>query len=225
MRCTLTVVLVALALAPATAIAQGDNEFTGKVTDSTDSILIGVTVEASSPAITAPRVVFTDGSGCYTLVDLVPGVYTLRFELDGFRPHEVERELIGSPDPVTIDVQLTLQGREDRTSVIGEMPSVGVIVGPRRWTVPSAPSLPPRVRHGITITNTVEGGPPPDVPNDAPGRGITITNTVEGGPPPDVPNDAPRRGITITNTVEGGPPPDVPNDAPRRGITIRLPPR
>ena len=45
----------------------------------------GVTVEASSDVlIEGSRVVFTDGTGSYNIIDLRPGEYTVVFTLPGF---------------------------------------------------------------------------------------------------------------------------------------------
>ena len=51
------------------------------------AVLPGVTVEASSPAlIEKVRLVVTEGTGEYRIVDLRPGVYTVTFALTGFSP-------------------------------------------------------------------------------------------------------------------------------------------
>ena len=53
--------------------------------DAQGSVLPGVTVEASSPAlIEKVRTVVTDNAGIYRIVNLDPGIYTLTFALDGF---------------------------------------------------------------------------------------------------------------------------------------------
>jgi uncharacterized surface anchored protein len=55
------------------------------VKDTTGAVLPGVTVEAASPAlIEKVRVVVTDNSGNYKVVDLRPGTYTVTFTLPGF---------------------------------------------------------------------------------------------------------------------------------------------
>src|SRR5688572_18645800 len=69
-------ILFALMLVPSTASAQ--SAISGLVTDTTGSVMPGVTVEATSPAlIEKVRVVVTDGQGRYSVVDLRPGLYTV----------------------------------------------------------------------------------------------------------------------------------------------------
>ena len=57
---------IGLVSAPS-SLAQGDSTIAGQVTDATGSVLPGVTVEASSPAlIEGSRVTVTAGNGQYT---------------------------------------------------------------------------------------------------------------------------------------------------------------
>ena len=68
---------------PAAAFAQAT--IAGVVRDSSGAVLPGVTVEATSPALTEKvRTVVTDGEGAYRIVDLRPGTYTVTFTLPGF---------------------------------------------------------------------------------------------------------------------------------------------
>src|SRR5688572_28280514 len=76
--------------------ANAQSVITGVVTDATDAVLPGVTVEARSPAlIERLRSAVTDGSGQYRLIDLRPGVYALTFTLPGFTT--VRRDAIELP--------------------------------------------------------------------------------------------------------------------------------
>jgi protocatechuate 3,4-dioxygenase beta subunit len=73
---------IALAWLPLRAAAQQNASIAGLVTDASGSVLPGVTVEATSPAlIEKVRVVVTDGTGQYRIVDLRPGIYTVTFQL------------------------------------------------------------------------------------------------------------------------------------------------
>ena len=69
---TLTLLgLIGLILLPAPASAQ--STIAGLVTDSTGSVMPGVTVEAASPAlIEKVRSTVTNGQGRYSIVDLRP---------------------------------------------------------------------------------------------------------------------------------------------------------
>src|SRR5262245_44570705 len=56
----------------------------GYVTDEQRAVLRGVTVIATSPDAPGPYSVTSDSSGFYRLLDLPPGRYAIRAELDGF---------------------------------------------------------------------------------------------------------------------------------------------
>ena len=79
--CTLSALLLSVLL-PATVLAQ---TIAGTVRDSSNAVLPGVTVEASSPAlIEKTRSVVTDANGQFQIVDLRPGTYDVTFSLPGF---------------------------------------------------------------------------------------------------------------------------------------------
>src|SRR5258708_2783357 len=76
---------VGLMIVPAAALAQsGTAAIAGIVKDASGSVMSGVTVEASSPALIENRTVVTDGSGQYKIVALPLGTYTVTMTLSGF---------------------------------------------------------------------------------------------------------------------------------------------
>jgi hypothetical protein len=79
-------------LGPLTAHAQQTGALSGRVVDSSDLALPGVTVEARSDVLPSPRVAVTEANGEYRLPALPPGNYTLTFTLSGMQT--VERPAI-----------------------------------------------------------------------------------------------------------------------------------
>src|SRR5688572_13266352 len=72
-----------LVLVPSTTWAQAS--IAGVVRDQSGSVLPGVTVEVSSPAlIEKTRTALSDSSGQYRVIDLRPGTYSVVFTLPGF---------------------------------------------------------------------------------------------------------------------------------------------
>jgi hypothetical protein len=121
------VVLVAIMIAPAPALAQ--SAITGLVTDPSGSasVLPGVLVEATSPAlIEKVRTAVTDNQGRYAIADLRPGVYALSFTLTGFA--KVVQEGIDLPSnfTATVNVTLRLGAIEETITVAGATPVVDV---------------------------------------------------------------------------------------------------
>ena len=81
--CLTTLLAGVVLLLPGVVMAQ-TSEISGVVTDSTQGVLPGVVVNATSPAMIDVRTTVTDAEGRYTLVSLVPGVYAVQFGLPGF---------------------------------------------------------------------------------------------------------------------------------------------
>src|SRR3712207_9063657 len=82
---TLAGVLLAI-LSSATA-ARADSRIIGTVVSAeTKKPVTDVVVSVTSPALEGERVVVTDVQGQYLVPQLPPGVYTLRFDKELFRP-------------------------------------------------------------------------------------------------------------------------------------------
>ena len=85
MRTLNRVVLLVVFALGAPAVAHAQASIAGTVKDASGAVLPGVTVEASSPALTEKtRSVVTDSTGTYRIIDLRPGTYTVTFALTGF---------------------------------------------------------------------------------------------------------------------------------------------
>ena len=193
---TLLLALTVLAFCPSTVSAQ-DGTISGTVTDGTNARLPGTTVEVSSPVLSeGPQVVFTDGAGRYSLGDLPYGIYSLTFSLSGFARVVVPDNELPAGSTVTVNARMSIAGLTENVAVQEEALPAGMIVGPTVWDTLLPPELPPRVQVGITLANTVrDTALPPLAPPS--GHGITIANTVDGGPPPGSPRHHPNRGITV----------------------------
>jgi hypothetical protein len=126
--CTRAALLIAfLVLAPATARAQTLGTIAGSVKDASGAVLPGVTVEAASPAlIEKVRIVTTDGTGLYRLVNLPPGIYSVRFVLPGFNTVRREDVEVSANFTASIDADLRVGALEETVTVTGESPIVDV---------------------------------------------------------------------------------------------------
>ena len=91
-RAWLAVITLSLGLLFVPSRAMAQSAIAGTVKDSSGGALPGVTVQAASDAlIEKVRVVTTDGSGQYRIIDLRPGTYTMTFTLVGFATVERTR--------------------------------------------------------------------------------------------------------------------------------------
>ena len=118
-------VALAFILIPRGASAQSG--ISGVVTDSTGSVMPGVTVEATSPVLIEKiRVVVTDGQGRYSIVDLRPGRYTVTFTLSGFSPLVRDRIDLPSGFVATVNGELSVGALAETITVTGGAPLVDV---------------------------------------------------------------------------------------------------
>jgi hypothetical protein len=98
------------------AHAQQTGAISGRVVDTGGGVLPGVTVEARSDVLPAPRLGVTDGNGAFRLPALPPGTYTVTFTLSGMQ--EVQRQAqvqLGQDTPV--DVTLGVQALTETVTV------------------------------------------------------------------------------------------------------------
>ena len=120
-----TVALVSLGYAPGTVWAQAS--IGGLVSDETDAVLPGVTVEATSPAlIEGTRVGVSDGQGRYNIVNLRPGTYTLTFGLPGFNTVVRDELDLAGDSALAINVSMQVGAVDETLTVSGEAPVIDV---------------------------------------------------------------------------------------------------
>ena len=67
------------------ATAQATGSIFGRALDRSGAVLPGATVTVAGPALIRPRVVITSAAGTYNVPDLPVGVYSVTFDLAGFR--------------------------------------------------------------------------------------------------------------------------------------------
>ena len=121
------VLLAGLVSLPLHAIAQQTGSIAGLVTDASGSVLPGVTVEATSPAlIEKVRVVVTDGTGQYRIVDLRPGVYTVTFQLPSFSTVRRDGIELSIGFTATVNAELRVGTVEETITVEGTSPIVDI---------------------------------------------------------------------------------------------------
>ena len=149
--------VLAVVLLPSLAAAQGT--LTGTVRDQSGSVLPGVDVEASSPAlIEKVRSAVTDSAGQYRIPGLNPGTYTLTFKLQGFTTVQRAGIELSGTTTLTIPVDMRVGTLSETITVTGETPVVDVQTA-QRETVLSAETIAamPGLRTVGTLLNAVPG--------------------------------------------------------------------
>ncbi|HEY3382798.1 MAG TPA: TonB-dependent receptor [Vicinamibacterales bacterium] len=119
----LLAVVFALATA-ATGFAQRPGEIFGKATDTSGGVMPGVTVTLTGASLLQPMVATTGATGTYRFPGLGVGVYTIRFELTGFKIFVRDAVRLESGASVQINSALEISQLQETVTVTGETPVV-----------------------------------------------------------------------------------------------------
>src|SRR6476619_4904394 len=125
----LFVAVLAACLLASTAFAQGGGASTtgsinGKVADTSQAVLPGVTVTVASPSLMGVQTAVTDGGGNYRFPALPPGTYTLTFELPGFNTLKRENIQISMGFTATVNAELAVASLQETVTVTGDSPVI-----------------------------------------------------------------------------------------------------
>ena len=116
-------VMVAVIAIPATA-QEFRGRINGTVVDTSQAVLPGVTVTATSPALIQPQTTTTSAEGTYQFPALPPGVYVLTFELAGFQTFKRENIRVVINTTLSVDAALGVVALQESVTVSGESPVV-----------------------------------------------------------------------------------------------------
>jgi Carboxypeptidase regulatory-like domain len=130
-RCTPVVlfVLAVLAFGAPAAYAQGGGAsqtgtIVGKVTDSSEAALPGVTVTITAASLMGAQTQVSNESGNYRFPAIPPGSYTVKYELAGFNTLVREGIDVALGFTATVNVQLAVATLQETVTVTGESPVV-----------------------------------------------------------------------------------------------------
>ena len=124
----LIVVAICLLLMSAAAVAQvRTGILTGRVIDDQGEPLPGVSIIVSSPAmIQGTRSEITNDRGIYRFMNLDPGVYSLKAEIQAFSPYEQSEIRVRLGLTATVDVKLVPGTLQTEVQVVAQNPVVDV---------------------------------------------------------------------------------------------------
>ena len=106
-------------------LAQGVGAIGGIVVDESGAVLPGATVTLSSPGtIGGNQTVVSDAQGAYQFTRLVPGRYSVKAELQGFRTTTQENLDVNADRTSRADLRLLIGAVEEGITVKGEAPLV-----------------------------------------------------------------------------------------------------
>ena len=106
------------------AAAQGFGAIGGTIADTSDAVLPGVAVTLSSAqgTVGSNQQTTSDARGAYQFLRLVPGTYTVKAALQGFRPAEQRNIVVNADVTARADLKLEIGTMEEGVTVTGEAP-------------------------------------------------------------------------------------------------------
>jgi len=113
-----------LVLASVSSAQQGTGELRGRVIDTQNAVLPGVTIVARNEASGLFREIVSGPDGSFFMSALTPGSYELTGQLSGFKKYQRKGVRVEVGKTQSIDVQLEVGGIEQEVTVTAESPLV-----------------------------------------------------------------------------------------------------
>ena len=133
----LTTILTAVLALP--AFGQAFGEITGVVTDPTGAIVANASITVTNPATNLVRKVASNSSGNYSFPALMPGMYNVRAEVQGFQAEVRTKIELQVQQTARIDFQLRVGAVTETIEVTGGAPllntenaSIGTVIDNKR---------------------------------------------------------------------------------------------
>lgn len=130
----------------------------GTIIDEEGNALPGVSIEATSPKHMGKATAVTDVNGKYRMVSLTPGVYTIKYTLEGFKPYTRGDIIVRINATVSVDIVMAIGTIEEEITVIGESPIIDVKSTTKGMTLSKEMfQLLPKGRNFDTLVTAVPG--------------------------------------------------------------------
>jgi hypothetical protein len=128
--------------ASSSAMAQGVGAIAGTLSDPSASVLPGITVALSNPGtIGGTQETVTDARGAYQFTRLVPGRYSVKATLTGFRSATQENVVVNADATARVDLQLEIGALEEGIIVKCQQSAAGGGSSPRTGNTYDTPVL------------------------------------------------------------------------------------
>ena len=135
----LWIIIFSAALATLPCFGQTFGEITGVVTDSSGGLVVGATVTVTNPETGVTRTAATNTAGNYTFPSLLPGIYSVKSEMQGFQAEIRNGVELQVQQVARIDFQLKVGSMAETIEVTGGAPllntenaTVGTVIENKR---------------------------------------------------------------------------------------------
>lgn len=116
---------VAVSLVPTLLSAQGaSGRILGRIADPSGAVLAGAKVTLTNEATSISHDTLANESGDFSFVNVVPGTYTVQFELTGFKKNVQKGVIVDVNQVVTLNSTLQIGGSQETVEVTSEAPQV-----------------------------------------------------------------------------------------------------
>lgn len=126
LRTALVAVALAVFVGSSAHAQQQTGEIFGRTTDTSGAVLPGATVTVSGPTLIQPRVAITSETGSYRVPGLPIGVYSVSFEIPGFRALQRTDVRITIGFAAQVNAELELSSVQETVTVTGESPLIDI---------------------------------------------------------------------------------------------------
>jgi len=113
-----------LLASPVSSFAQTFGQISGQVTDASGGILVGASVSVTNTQTNAVREAQTNTSGSYAFPNLLPGVYSVKVDLQGFQSRIRNGIELQVQQTARLDFSLELGSVEVAVEVTGSAPMI-----------------------------------------------------------------------------------------------------
>ena len=96
----------------------------GRVVDTSNAVLPGVTITLASEAMMGSRDTATSETGTFRFISITPGLYTVTFDLAGFATVKRTDIQVGAGFTATLNIQMNVAALEQAVTVSGASPVV-----------------------------------------------------------------------------------------------------
>jgi Carboxypeptidase regulatory-like domain len=126
-----------LLISPCRSVAQGVGAIGGTVVDASGAVLPGVTVTLSNRAgsIGGNQSAVSDDRGAFQFLRLVPGTYSVRAELSGFKTAGQDAVVVNADATSRVDLKLEIGALSEDVTVSGTSPLLDTTSAQRQVTL------------------------------------------------------------------------------------------
>jgi hypothetical protein len=141
MRRTLLLVLGLgfLITSPVSSFAQNFGQITGRVSDASGGVLVGASITVSNPQTGISATEQANSAGIYVFPTLLPGVYNVRVELQGFQSAVRNSVELQTQQTIRLDFSLGIGTLAETVQIVGNAPmlntedtAIGTVIDNRR---------------------------------------------------------------------------------------------